>query len=535
MGARILVADDSVTIQKVVELTFSKEDFVLEQARSGDEAIRKAKETRPDLVLLDLVMPDMSGYDVCAALRTDPALRSVPVILLAGTFESFDPQRAAQAGANDFVTKPFESQALVGKVKQLLFAKSMEAKNMGPAARLAAGAVTVTISAAAAAARVAGPRTPDIPPPAAKPPAPAAPPAPEPDELWKLLGDPSAAEPVVAQPAGKIGASPEATRAPAGVPATPDETADLGTPDLEPLPGEIVSASEAVDELPLPESLSLDDLLAGGSASTASDLLTEPAGAEAASSDRVFDLSAEPMSAEAASTEPVFELSDASAHLLPMVETGKGEPPALSVDDLLGPAGDETAPDDTLTMELPEFDLTPLPGADASAADDLDSAPPALPHEEAAIGELSLRSTGEGGSDVAELHTAGASAPFEFLSSPQAAEDSLEMPEPRAAAEAFDAPVEEVVIESAAVASLAAPVAEEPTPAVSTGVTPSEMAAMREAVTERVASDLKRELSEKLLDRFEKIVWEVVPDLAEILIAKEIERIRRLAEEEKSS
>src|SRR5512136_223420 len=120
MGARILVADDSVTIQKVVELTFSKEDFVLTQARNGDEAIRKAKEMRPDLILLDLVMPDMNGYDVCAALRSEPA------ILLAGTFESFDQQRGSQAGASDFVTKPFESQVLVGKVKQLLFARSLE-------------------------------------------------------------------------------------------------------------------------------------------------------------------------------------------------------------------------------------------------------------------------------------------------------------------------------------------------------------------------------------------------------------------------
>jgi hypothetical protein len=62
-----------------------------------------------------------------------------------------------------------------------------------------------------------------------------------------------------------------------------------------------------------------------------------------------------------------------------------------------------------------------------------------------------------------------------------------------------------------------------------------DMAAMREAVTARVAEELRHELSEKLLDRFEKIVWEVVPDLAEILITKEIERIRRLAEEERKS
>ena len=90
MSARILVADDSVTIQKVVELTFSKEDFTLIQARSGEEALRKAKEVRPDLILLDLVMPDKNGYDVCIALRADPMLRAVPIILIAGTFESFD-------------------------------------------------------------------------------------------------------------------------------------------------------------------------------------------------------------------------------------------------------------------------------------------------------------------------------------------------------------------------------------------------------------------------------------------------------------
>ena len=72
-------------------------------------------------------------------------------------------------------------------------------------------------------------------------------------------------------------------------------------------------------------------------------------------------------------------------------------------------------------------------------------------------------------------------------------------------------------------------------PRAPTAVTPSEMAAMREAVTDRVAHDLTRELSEKLIERFEKIVWEVVPDLAEIMITKELERIRQLAEEEKSS
>lgn len=125
MGARILVADDSVTIQKVVELTFSKEDFQIVPARSGEEAIRKAREVRPDLMLIDLVMPDKSGYEVCEALRKDPLLKDTPIILLTGTFEAFDKNEGARVGANDFVTKPFESQVLIGKVKQLLFARSM--------------------------------------------------------------------------------------------------------------------------------------------------------------------------------------------------------------------------------------------------------------------------------------------------------------------------------------------------------------------------------------------------------------------------
>jgi hypothetical protein len=305
------------------------------------------------------------------------------------------------------------------------------------------------------------------------------------------------------------------------VPAGPPEDAlDLGTPDLEPLPGEVVPAAEATDDLPLPESLSLDDLLAAG-----------PTSAGAA-------LPAEPVSAGAEPTESIFELSDASASLLPMVETGTGEPPALSVDDLLLPAGDETAPEDTLTMELPEFDLTPLPGADASAATDLESAAPAAPHEEAALGELLLQDAGESVRGAVEPEPAAAAAPFESLSSPQVVEEASEWTEPcatDAAAETLESHVAELVAEPPAFATLVAPVAEPPAPAAPAVAIPSEVAAMREAVTERVTSELKRELSEKLLDRFEKIVWEVVPDLAEILITKEIERIRRLAEEEKPS
>ncbi len=122
MTQKILVADDSITIQKVIGLTFANENFELEMADNGDEALAKALANRPDLVIADTNMPGLSGYDLCARLRANPDLASVPLILLAGTYEVFDDERAREVGANDHLTKPFESQALIGKVRALLAA-----------------------------------------------------------------------------------------------------------------------------------------------------------------------------------------------------------------------------------------------------------------------------------------------------------------------------------------------------------------------------------------------------------------------------
>ena len=120
MGARILVADDSATIQKVVEFTLSREDVELVQARSGDEAMQKAREVKPDLMLIDHSMPGQSGQELCGAIRRDPQLKDVPIILMAGVSGNVDEAAARQAGATDVVIKPFESQVLIEKVKQLL-------------------------------------------------------------------------------------------------------------------------------------------------------------------------------------------------------------------------------------------------------------------------------------------------------------------------------------------------------------------------------------------------------------------------------
>ncbi|MHB0969884.1 MAG: response regulator [Thermoanaerobaculia bacterium] len=120
MAKKILLADDSITIQKVVELTFSDGDYEVIATSNGAKAIQKLSEIRPDIILSDIIMPEKNGYEVCEFVKSHPELRSIPVILLTGTFEPFDPDRAEKAGCDAVVTKPFESQNLVHKVEELI-------------------------------------------------------------------------------------------------------------------------------------------------------------------------------------------------------------------------------------------------------------------------------------------------------------------------------------------------------------------------------------------------------------------------------
>jgi len=120
MPKTILLADDSVTIRKVVELTFSETDIRVESVGSGREALERFTAIEPDLVLADVSMPGPSGYEVCEHVKASG--RPVPVLLLAGTFEPFDTERARACGADGHVVKPFESSVLVEKVESLLAA-----------------------------------------------------------------------------------------------------------------------------------------------------------------------------------------------------------------------------------------------------------------------------------------------------------------------------------------------------------------------------------------------------------------------------
>jgi CheY-like chemotaxis protein len=122
MKRRILLADDSVTIQKVIELTFMDEDYEVRAVSNGDEALKLLPEVNPDFVIADVHMPGANGYEVCR--RVKEFRPGVPVLLLVGTFEPFDEGQARAAGADSFLKKPFDSQELLQRVEELLAARA---------------------------------------------------------------------------------------------------------------------------------------------------------------------------------------------------------------------------------------------------------------------------------------------------------------------------------------------------------------------------------------------------------------------------
>ena len=118
MAHTILLADDSITIRKVVELSFHDTDIRVESVSSGQEAVDRIPEMKPDLVLADVFMPEPSGYDLCRMIKDSEY--PVPVLLLRGAFEPFDAIRAESCGSDGHMVKPFDARALVERVTALL-------------------------------------------------------------------------------------------------------------------------------------------------------------------------------------------------------------------------------------------------------------------------------------------------------------------------------------------------------------------------------------------------------------------------------
>jgi len=116
----LLLADDSVTIQRVIELTFADEDVKVVAVSDGDQAIQRLDSAPPDIVLADIGMPGKNGYEVAQYVKRSPHLAHIPVVLLTGAFEPVDQARAAEAGCDGVLAKPFEPQLVIGRVRELL-------------------------------------------------------------------------------------------------------------------------------------------------------------------------------------------------------------------------------------------------------------------------------------------------------------------------------------------------------------------------------------------------------------------------------
>src|SRR5688500_5736237 len=120
MPHKLLLADDSVTIQRVIELTFADEDVLVTAVGNGQEAIDRVQRDRPDIILADVGMPERNGYEVAAFVKGNPATAHIPVVLLAGAFEPVDEGRARSVGCDGVLVKPFEPQIVISRVKELL-------------------------------------------------------------------------------------------------------------------------------------------------------------------------------------------------------------------------------------------------------------------------------------------------------------------------------------------------------------------------------------------------------------------------------
>lgn len=125
---KLLLADDSVTIRKVVELTFADEGFDVACASTGEEAMEKFVEFKPDMVIADVHMPEPTGYQICERIKQNEATKHIPVLLVVGSFEPFDQTEAERVGADGFLTKPFQSiRDLIIRVDELIGTQSRAA------------------------------------------------------------------------------------------------------------------------------------------------------------------------------------------------------------------------------------------------------------------------------------------------------------------------------------------------------------------------------------------------------------------------
>ena len=145
MATRILVVDDEPDLLELVAYNLRQAGYQVATARDGMSALAEARRTKPDLVVLDVMLPDLSGTEVCKRLRRDPATENVPVLMLTARAQESDVEQGFDAGADDYVVKPFSPRELVLRVNAVL--RRSKAPSATPTPRLVCGSLEMDVDA----------------------------------------------------------------------------------------------------------------------------------------------------------------------------------------------------------------------------------------------------------------------------------------------------------------------------------------------------------------------------------------------------
>jgi CheY-like chemotaxis protein len=520
MGHKILLADDSITIQKVIELTFSDEDFELHTVGNGQKAVDEIRSIMPHIVLCDIIMPEKNGYEVCEFIKSSADLKHIPVLLLTGAFEPFDQERARAAGCDGFLAKPFEPQTLISKVKELL--------ERTPAA---AAPAAVTPKPQAPAPRPAPAAAPSpAPAPPVRPPAPPPPPAfGDADERTVMMSPPVATPP---PPPARRPQAPASTPPPPPVPAAEVDSGGLddafaveaGERELMMDPGDHTVLLGGSEKKSAPEPEAGGDDIWGE--------VVEPAPLEPEEdSSTVFMSAPPPISPPSAPEygEVQYENDDLdSTWRMPNAnesEESSSAPDYGGFEEFAEPLTPDVVEEEP-SFEMPP-PLTPPPPRKADYDEPADpflaaAAPPGFDSDR----------TVDSAVDDGGYETMSPGAGFDTYGEPEPEPELVEpepepepMFEPDNAAEPFDE------LDSSPESSMPPPMDDfadsgfdEPSPELSSNHSSGNSATpVDDDLIEKIAQRVLDRLSEKVV---QEIAWEVVPDLAEGLIRREIEALK---------
>ena len=117
---KILVVDDEIYIVHILDFSLGMEGYEVVTALDGEQALEKARSEKPDLIVLDIMMPKLDGYETCKRLKADPDTKDVPVILLSAKGRNVDQKVGFEVGADDYITKPFSPRKLVERINAIL-------------------------------------------------------------------------------------------------------------------------------------------------------------------------------------------------------------------------------------------------------------------------------------------------------------------------------------------------------------------------------------------------------------------------------